>query len=92
VLVIKVIPFNRSGSFAWWLNGKLLKRTHFGRFQVQMLNWLTPLFRRLEAHLPTPPLSLIALMERPAADAGAIGDDAPAAADATAAKPLSDAL
>ncbi|MBF6559427.1 MAG: glycosyltransferase [Candidatus Binataceae bacterium] len=92
LLVVKVIPFNRSGCFAWWLNGKLLKRTHFGRFQVQMLNWLTPLFRRIEAHLPTPALSLIALMERPAIAAGELGDQAPGAATARAAKPLSGAL
>lgn len=63
--IFKIIPFNHSGSIAWWLNGKLLKRTHFGRFQVVLLNWLTPLFRRIDAFLPLPPLSLIALMDRP---------------------------
>ena len=34
LVVSKVVPFNRSGLIAWWLNGGLLKRTYFGRFQV----------------------------------------------------------
>jgi len=66
LVIFNVIPFNHTGSIAWWLNGQLLKRTHFGRFQVLLLNWLTPLFRRIDKLLPLPPLSLIALMDRPA--------------------------
>jgi SAM-dependent methyltransferase len=81
--IFKVIPFNHSGSIAWWLNGRLLKRTHFGRFQVLMLNWLTPLFRRIDALLPMPPLSLIALMDRPAGRESARAGDEPTAGTAT---------
>jgi glycosyltransferase involved in cell wall biosynthesis len=77
--IFKVIPFNHSGSIAWWLNGRLLKRTHFGRFQVLMLNWLTPLFRRIDTLLPLPPLSLIALMDRPVARESASAGERPTA-------------
>jgi glycosyltransferase involved in cell wall biosynthesis len=62
----QIIPFNRVGSAAWWLNGKLLRRRHFGLAQIAALTVLTPLFRLLERVLPLPPLSLIAILERPA--------------------------
>src|SRR5512133_3715290 len=55
--------FNRVGTPAWWLNGKLLRRRSFGLFQIWMLNFLTPLFRRIDRFLPFPPLSLIAVLE-----------------------------
>jgi SAM-dependent methyltransferase len=67
----KIIPFNRVGSAAWWLNGKLLKRRHFGLAQIAMLNLLTPLFRLVDRLLPLPPLSLIAILERPAEEGAA---------------------
>jgi SAM-dependent methyltransferase len=88
LVIFKVIPFNHSGSIAWWLNGKLLKRTHFGRFQVLMLNWLTPLFRRIETFLPLPPLSLIALMDRPVARESASAGEGPTAETARIHKSL----
>jgi SAM-dependent methyltransferase len=62
----EILPFNRVGTPAWWLNGKLLRRRHFGLAQIAALNVLTPLFRLLERVLPLPPLSLIAILERPA--------------------------
>ncbi|HSN13748.1 MAG TPA: glycosyltransferase [Anaeromyxobacteraceae bacterium] len=55
--------FNRVGTPAWWLNGKLLRRRSFGLFQIWMLNVLTPFFRRIDRFLPFPPLSLIAVLE-----------------------------
>ncbi|MGB8932427.1 MAG: bifunctional glycosyltransferase/class I SAM-dependent methyltransferase [Anaeromyxobacteraceae bacterium] len=55
--------FNRIGTPAWWLNGKVLRRRGFGLFQIWTLNLLTPLFRRIDRFLPFPPLSLIAVME-----------------------------
>ena len=62
----EVLPFNRVGTPAWWLNGKLLRRRHFGLLQIAALNLLTPLFRRVDRALPFPPLSLVAILERPA--------------------------
>ncbi len=57
-----LIEFNRIGTLAWYLNGKLLRRHSFGLGQVWALNLLTPLMRRLDGLLPLPPLSLIAVM------------------------------
>ncbi len=65
--VEEMVPFNRSGSPAWFLNGKILKRHTFGLFQIWMLNVLTPLFRAVDGVLPLPPLSLIAVLRKPAA-------------------------
>ncbi|HET7823868.1 MAG TPA: glycosyltransferase [Anaeromyxobacter sp.] len=63
--VAELLRFNRVGTPAWWLNGKVLRRRHFGLAQIAALNVLTPVFRRVDRLLPFPPLSLIAVM-RPA--------------------------
>jgi len=63
--VSSIIKFNRMGSAAWYLNGKILRRHNFGRLQIWALNVFTPLFRAMEAILPFPPLSLIAVLEKP---------------------------
>jgi glycosyltransferase involved in cell wall biosynthesis len=67
--VQQILEFNRVGTLAWYLNGKLLRRHTFGLFQVMALNALTPLLRLLDAWLPVPPLSLIAVLERAPATA-----------------------
>ena len=64
--LVRLLEFNRVGTLAWFINGKLLRRRHFGLFQIMLLNWLTPLFRVIDPFLPLPPLSIIAIMERPA--------------------------
>ena len=58
-----MLRFNRVGTPAWWLNGKLLRRRSFGLLQVMALNALTPLFRAVDARLPFAPLSLVAILE-----------------------------
>jgi glycosyltransferase involved in cell wall biosynthesis len=68
--VQEVLRFNRVGTPAWWLNGKLLRRRHFGLAQIAVLNLLTPLFRLVDGVLPFPPLSLIAIL-RPRAEQAA---------------------
>jgi glycosyltransferase involved in cell wall biosynthesis len=62
-----ILAFNRIGTPAWWLNGKLLRRRYFGLLQIKVLNLITPIARRLDRALPFPPLSLIAILEKPAA-------------------------
>ncbi len=62
----RVIRFNRISSIPWWVNGRLLRRRSAGRFQIGAVDWLTPLVRRIDRFLPLPPLSLIAVLERPA--------------------------
>jgi len=63
--VERIVRFNRVGSPAWWLNGKLMRRRTFGLLQIKVLNLLTPLFRLVDAVLPFPPLSIIAIARRP---------------------------
>ena len=57
-----LVGFNRTGTIAWFLNGKLLKRRSFGFAQIWMLNLITPLMKAFDRFLPLPPLSLIAVM------------------------------
>jgi glycosyltransferase involved in cell wall biosynthesis len=62
--VKELLPFNRAGTLAWYINGRLLKRRGFGLVQVKLLNQLTPILRRIDGVLPLPPLSLIAVLTR----------------------------
>ena len=62
--VQEMIGMNRVGSAAWFLNGKVLKRSHFSLAQIWALNALTPLFRRADKLIPLPPLSLIAVLRK----------------------------
>ena len=59
-----LIMFNRLGTAAWFLNGRLLRRRHFGLGQIWLLNLITPLSRRVDPMLPFPALSLIAIMRQ----------------------------
>jgi glycosyltransferase involved in cell wall biosynthesis len=63
-VVEKLIVFNRIGTPAWFLNGRILRRRVVGLFQVWMLNLLTPVFRMVDPVLPFPPLSLIAIIRK----------------------------
>jgi hypothetical protein len=58
-----MIEFNRMGTPAWFLNGKILRRRHFGLVQIWMLNLLTPVFKLVDRFVPFPGLSLIAVLE-----------------------------
>jgi len=63
-VVEKIFGFNRIGTPAWFLNGKILRRRVFGLFQVWMLDVLTPVLRVVDPILPFPPLSLIAILRK----------------------------
>jgi SAM-dependent methyltransferase len=75
--VAEVLRFNRVGTPAWWLNGKVLRRRHFGLAQIAALNLLTPLFRRVDRLLPFAPLSLIAVLRPLAPSAPGLAGTAP---------------
>ena len=62
-VVKELLRFNRVSSLPWFLNGRVMRRRHFGLLQIKMVDWLTPLFRLLDRALPLPPLSLIAVLE-----------------------------
>jgi SAM-dependent methyltransferase len=61
--VKEILEFNRIGTPAWWLNGRVMRRRKFGVAQVLTLNALTPVFREIDEALPLKPLSLIAILE-----------------------------
>jgi SAM-dependent methyltransferase len=56
-----VLRFNRVSRPGWWLNGKVLKRRTIGRFQLKAFDRMVWFFRRIDAHLPWSPTSLIAV-------------------------------
>ena len=74
--VERILDFNRTGTAAWFLNGKLLRRRSFGLLQIKLLNLLTPLFRLVDRLVPLPALSLIAVMKRAGGAAGPPAVDA----------------
>jgi glycosyltransferase involved in cell wall biosynthesis len=58
----RLIMFNRIGTAAWFLNGKILRRRQFGLGQIWLLNFITPFARMIDSLVPLPALSLIAVM------------------------------
>ena len=59
--VEKIIRFNRITRPGWFLNGRILKKTTFGRFQLWVFDHLVWLWRRIDTWLPWPPVSLIGI-------------------------------
>jgi glycosyltransferase involved in cell wall biosynthesis len=62
--VEEMLDFNRATLPGWWLNGKVLGRKHFGRWQLKAVNLLTWLFRPLDRVLPWHGTSLIAVARK----------------------------
>lgn len=62
-------PFNLAAAPGWWLNGRVLRRSHPPQHQLRLYDRLVPAFRLVD-RLPGPPFgtSLIAAAHR--ADAG----------------------
>ncbi len=60
---VRLAGFNRLGSLAWWLDGRVLQRRRFSLLQIKALNWLVPLLRHLDRFTPLPPLTLLAVLE-----------------------------
>ena len=60
-VVEAILRFNRISRPGWWLNGKLLRRTTFSRFQLKAFDRMVWLFRRIDAYLPWSPTSIIAV-------------------------------
>jgi glycosyltransferase involved in cell wall biosynthesis len=59
-----VLPFNRASRPGWWLNGTILKRRTISRMQLKNFDRLVWLVRRVDAHLPWPPTSIIGIGRR----------------------------
>lgn len=63
--VEQVLYFNRPTRPGWYVNGKLLKRRTFSRFQIWVFDRLVWLWRRIDGVLPWRPTSLIAVARKP---------------------------
>jgi len=61
LVVERVVQFNRATRFPWWFNGRILKREHFGRFQLWMFDRLVWFWRAVDKVLPWPAVSIIAI-------------------------------
>lgn len=59
--VERVLRFNRVTRYAWWFNGRILKRQHFDRTQLWIFDRMVWLWRRLDGMLPWPAVSIIAI-------------------------------
>jgi len=59
--VERILDFNRMSRPAWYLNGRVLKRTTIGHFQLRIFDRLVWLWRRIDSRLPWPPTSIIAI-------------------------------
>lgn len=63
--VERMIEFNRITFLGWFLNGRILKKRAFGRFQLWAFDRLVWLWRRVDRWLPWPSVSLIAIGVKP---------------------------
>lgn len=59
-----LLDFNRATAPAWWFNGRVLRRRHFGKLQLKSMNMSVWFVRRIDAWLPWPGVSLIAIARR----------------------------
>ena len=59
--VERILEFNRPTYPGWYVNGRILKRKHFSRFQLKVFDHLVWLWRRLDPVLPWPPTSIIGI-------------------------------
>lgn len=59
--VERIFDFNRLTRIGWWVNGRLLRRRSFGRFQLAVFDRFVWLWKRLERVLPWSGVSLIAV-------------------------------
>ena len=62
--LLKIIEFNRVSTLPWYVNGRILRKKTFGRFQMTILNLLIPVIKKLDPYLPWPSLSLIGVFEK----------------------------
>lgn len=59
-----IFDFNRATTPAWWWNGRVLKRRHFGRVQLKIMNSTVWLLRRLDGLLPWHGTSVVAVARK----------------------------
>jgi glycosyltransferase involved in cell wall biosynthesis len=63
--VERVLQFNRVTRPGWFLNGRVLKRRHFGRFQLWWFDRLVWVWRRIDGVMPWGAVSIIGVGRKP---------------------------
>ena len=61
----RLISFNRVGVLPWFLNGRILRKTRFGKFQLKIYDSLVWLWRIVDRLIPLPGLSVICIARKP---------------------------
>jgi glycosyltransferase involved in cell wall biosynthesis len=56
--------FNRISVLGWWWNGKIMRRSNFGRLQIKLFDLCVPLLKLMEPWLPGRGLGLIAVARK----------------------------
>jgi len=69
--VEQLLNFNRITRPGWYVNGRLLKKRSFSRFQLAVFDALVPLWRRIDRFIPWRPVSIIIVARKPATAAQA---------------------
>jgi len=59
--VERILEFNRATYPGWYVNGRLLRRRYFSRFQLGVFDRLVWMWRRLDRVLPWPSASIIGI-------------------------------
>jgi glycosyltransferase involved in cell wall biosynthesis len=67
--MLRLIGFNRISAVPWFINGRILRKKTFSRFQMAILNLLVPFIKRFDPYLPFPSLSLVGVFEKKQATA-----------------------
>jgi glycosyltransferase involved in cell wall biosynthesis len=63
--VERILSFNRISWPPWYVTGRILKSKTLNRFLLRIFDRMVWLWRRIDAKLPWPPVSIIAIAEKP---------------------------
>jgi glycosyltransferase involved in cell wall biosynthesis len=63
--VERILNFNRISRPPWYVSGRILKRTTLGTGQMMLFDRFVWIWRRIDARLPWPPTSIIAIAAKP---------------------------
>lgn len=56
-----LFDFNRFSVPGWWVNGKVMKKRTFSRWQIKIVDTLTPLMKKVDHFIPWEGLSVIGI-------------------------------
>jgi hypothetical protein len=63
--VERILNFNRISRPPWYVSGRILKRTTLGTGQMKIFDRFVWVWRSIDARLPWPPTSIIAIAAKP---------------------------